>query len=64
MVFKPAGFVGLQTVVDTDVLNLRVNLGDLAFIPLPLSHQVREIVAGDEGQIGLKLALLVFDEIV
>ena len=46
------------------MLNLRVDLGDLGLIPLPLSHEGCEVVARDEGELGLKVALLVFDDLV
>ena len=47
-----------------DVLNLCVDLGDLGLLPLPLSHEGCEVVARDEGELGLKVALLVFDDLV
>jgi hypothetical protein len=47
-----------------DILNLRVNLGDLGLIPLQLSHEGCEVVARNEGALGLKVALLVFDDLV
>ena len=46
------------------MLNLCVDLGDLGLIPLPLSHEGCEVVARDEGELGLKVAPLVFDDLV
>jgi hypothetical protein len=47
-----------------DILNLRVNLRDLVFMPLPFSNQGREVIARDEGKFGLKFAFLVFNDFV
>ena len=66
----PALFLGgrlkphLDPQLLADVLNLRVDLGDFRLIPLPLRHQGGQVIPGNEGKLGLKFALLVFNDFV
>ena len=46
------------------MLNLRVNLGDLALVALTLSHQGGKVIARDQGKLSLKFAFLVFDDFI
>jgi hypothetical protein len=40
------------------VLNLRVDFGDLGFVPLALRHQCREVVSRNERKLGLKFGII------